>query len=223
MKVPSATSSTPKQQHAPGADAVGHHAGKRLREAPPQLAEGEGQADAAQAQAGGGVQRAEEQAHATGARPWSAQRCRRRPAAPAHRAQAPCAADCGVAFMRRLRPACEAPAVQGNRRAARAAPPHAPRPAGRSTPAAPASRRAAPRRAWRARPSVMAPAGCGHRRRGHLAPAGAASGLQVARERGRLHRHARARSAGRIGPSRSKCDSSEYCVVFRPGVPTSAS
>ena len=53
MKVPSATSSTPSEQHPPGADLVGHGAGERLRQAPPQLAEGERQADAAQAQAGG--------------------------------------------------------------------------------------------------------------------------------------------------------------------------
>jgi hypothetical protein len=38
--VPSATRHTGAgQQHAPGADPVGHHAGKRLRQAPPQLAE----------------------------------------------------------------------------------------------------------------------------------------------------------------------------------------
>ena len=58
MKVPSATSSTPSEQHAAGADLVGHGAGERLRQPPPQLAEGEGQADAAHAQAGGGVERA---------------------------------------------------------------------------------------------------------------------------------------------------------------------
>ena len=33
----------------------------------------------------------------------------------------------------------------------------------------------------------------------------------------------RASSTGRIGPSRTTCDSSEYCVVFRPQAPTTRS
>ncbi len=51
------------EKHTPGAHLVGHGAGKRLREAPPQLAEGKGQADAPQAQACGCIERTQEQAH----------------------------------------------------------------------------------------------------------------------------------------------------------------
>ena len=52
-----------EQQHAAGAVAVGDDAGDRLRQAPPQLADAERQADARQAEAGGRVDDAQEQAH----------------------------------------------------------------------------------------------------------------------------------------------------------------
>jgi hypothetical protein len=62
QRVPTATSSTPDTARG-RRRAVGHDAGERLRQAPPQLAERERQADAGDAEAGAGVERADEQAH----------------------------------------------------------------------------------------------------------------------------------------------------------------
>ena len=51
------------EENAPGAVAVGDHAGERLRQAPPKLADAEGEADARQAEAGRRIDDAQKEAH----------------------------------------------------------------------------------------------------------------------------------------------------------------
>ena len=63
MKVPGATKQRTDEDRAPGAALVGHGASERLGQAPPELAKGKRQADAADVQTGDRVERAQKQAH----------------------------------------------------------------------------------------------------------------------------------------------------------------
>ena len=94
-----------EQQHAAGAVAVGDDAGDRLRQAPPQLADAEREADARQAEAGGRVDDARGTGPSTGARPSSPRRCRRRRAGPGRRRRGACARRGRGGFSHRRSPA----------------------------------------------------------------------------------------------------------------------
>ena len=222
MKVPSATSSTPTNSTrpaptlsaiAPANGCVSPHQSCPKANARLMLA---------QPQAGGRVQRAQEQAPWSAACPSSARRCR--PPASRTSQMLHCTATRVAGLTHGRLQLTSRPAIRATRRSARAMPARDRRPGAGSTPpaqrfqwrcaSARLSRPASVMVTRRLRPSAPEPSA--------TQPA-AINGLRL---RVRVEASiviACARSPGRIGPSLSTCDSSEYCVVFSPALASSRS
>ncbi len=210
------------EQHPTGADAVGHRAGERLRQPPPQLTECERQADAADAELGRSIERTEKQPHGLAGthrhREGAGSGDQHQPACPI---VAAAARLCSVIAVLPPLGYRAAPSIRRSAGAARRR--DRCRAVRSATPGRPASA-VAPRCVFLVRSSVMLTS---RLRPSSPAPSTTQPAL-ISGFRLRVSVDAsivivRARSPGRIGPSLSTVDSSEYWVVFRPHFASSSS